>query len=595
MNQPKTGSVDEVAVTNLLLIAETALGPNGFRSVRESLDHICQYIHDALGCMEVRVRVLDESRNLVLGGRGGQLEGRMDEVQPLGNETFSTSVRGQRNPSVEVFTNGRPQFLQLSDFDPNSEAYGHLSDFGAKATYFAPVLREGSVVGVLTCYWDEARELGDDEAVLIGLMCRLASVSLATALIADDSAKLHEGLERVHQQLQVDNATLRDIHLAQSRMIQLLADGSTLAVEQTVRIVSSALRRSVLACGGDGTTYAIEATPEHLETLESAARTHCCESKRKQARDDAQFTVIPIERPGSSGQLGALIVTPAIDDKEEFNVVIARQAALVIGSHIQEHAADTTLSNHALPTALLAIAHGLYSEPQLKEVGALLLSVTADTELSVAVIPTATPEAAFRLSRKRSVLTGAGWPVLTAVADGRSVLVLLRGGPVEARCAKVMLSLSHEAECVGFSSTVSGLGELERGRKQALTACAVASSAHSAAYFDDLGLFVDVTGGMPVEQMRAFSDKVLSPIREYDERRGTDLLQTLKVYVEKNGQIPEAANTLSVHVNTMHQRVGRIEEIAGMNLRSYRDIARLSLAIDMLPTVTQVLDTDDTH
>ena len=67
-----------------------------------------------------------------------------------------------------------------------------------------------------------------------------------------------------------------------------------------------------------------------------------------------------------------LILAPRIEEDEEFNQVVARQAALVIGTHIQAREADTAIFTLALPAALLSISRGLYSSSQLKEVSALL-------------------------------------------------------------------------------------------------------------------------------------------------------------------------------------------------------------------------------
>lgn len=582
------------AVDDLLLIAETALDSDTFRPLGDTLNHICTYVHSTLDCIGAVVRVLDEKNNLVLGGASGvgeQAMAQADEIQPLGDETFSLSLRGRRNPSVEVFTTGRPQYVLLDEYEPGSVAKSRLTELGAKTTYYAPIVREGRVVGVLTCYWGEVRELNDGEADLVTLMCRLASVSMATAMIADNANTLRTRLEDVYHQLQEDNSQLRGIHIAQSRMIQLLADGSALTVEQTARILSSSLKRSVIVCGPDGGELALEASRDHVPFLKEAAKRHCAESLKSGIKlpQDAPYSLLRIEGSGNGKALGVLLLAPKIEDDEEFNQVVARQAALVIGTHIQAKEADSALANQALPATLLATSRGLCNASQLKDAYALL-GVPRGSDLSLALVHTPTPEAAFRLSRKRGAFVAAGWPILTVVADGSDVLVLLRGGPINGTTAAALVSLHPEASCIGLSSTLAGLEELPQGLKQARMALAIAASVDSVAHYDDFGSFVDVTGGMSVDQMRSFVETVLGEIHAYDERRGTELIDTLKVFIEKDGQAPEAAIALSVHVNTLHKRLHRIEELSGLNLRSFRDVARVTLALDMLPTVTGLLD-----
>ena len=101
----------------------------------------------------------------------------------------------------------------------------------------------------------------------------------------------------------------------------------------------------------------------------------------------------------------------------------------------------------------------------------------------------------------------------------------------------------------------------------------IASSTGAVAYYDDFGSFVEITGSMSVEQMTAFVKSVLGDLRSYDERRNSDLVDTLRAFVEHDGQALEVAATLSIHVNTLHKRLHRIEELSGINLRSFRDVS----------------------
>ncbi|HEY9477625.1 MAG TPA: helix-turn-helix domain-containing protein [Microbacteriaceae bacterium] len=587
----EVSEVDGPTIDSLLLIAETALDSDTFRPLGDTLDHICNYIRATLGCADVRIRILDQQSKLVQGGQAGSALAVLDDIQGLGDETLSFSIRGRRNPSVEVFTTGRPRFVLVSEFEAESAAYQRLSSGGMKSTYYSPIFRNGAVVGVLSCYWTEEHALSGADEALVTLMCRLASVSLATATIADNGNRLRLGLEDVYQRLQEDNSQLRNIHLAQSRMIQLLADGSAMTVEQTARTLSSALKRSVIVCGPDGAELALEATKDHVPFLRDAAKRHCAESikNKKTIPADAPYTVVRIGGSGNGSTLGVLILAPRIEDDEEFNQVVARQAALVIGTHIQAREADAAIFTLALPAALLSISRGLYSASQLKEVSALL-GLNRESPTSVALVHTATPEAAFRLSRKRAAFSAAGWPVLTAVADGNDVLVLLRGGPIDNKCAAAITTLHPEAEYVGFSSALTGLDEVGRGLKEAHMSVSIAASTGAVAYYDDFGSFVEITGSMSVEQMTAFVRSVLGDLRSYDERRNSGLVDTLRAYVENDGQALEVAATLSIHVNTLHKRLHRIEELSGINLRSFRDVSRVTLALDLMPTIEGVID-----
>ncbi|MFG2176230.1 PucR family transcriptional regulator [Streptomyces niveus] len=53
------------------------------------------------------------------------------------------------------------------------------------------------------------------------------------------------------------------------------------------------------------------------------------------------------------------------------------------------------------------------------------------------------------------------------------------------------------------------------------------------------------------------------------------LLQTLETFLARDGSWARAAEELHLHVNTVHYRIGRIEQITG------RDLSRLDDRLDL--------------
>ncbi|MFE3194072.1 PucR family transcriptional regulator [Nocardia sp. NPDC059240] len=77
----------------------------------------------------------------------------------------------------------------------------------------------------------------------------------------------------------------------------------------------------------------------------------------------------------------------------------------------------------------------------------------------------------------------------------------------------------------------------------------------------------------------AVSEAMLQPLVDYDERQGTDLITSLRVYLEAHGQWEAAANTLGVHRHTLRSRVAKIESVLGCRLDQALVRAELLLAI----------------
>jgi hypothetical protein len=571
-------------VQGLLHVAESALDVSGFRSLTATLEQICLYVKEYLDCYEVSIRVLRGTR-LVPAGQAGP-HPHTEELE-LGDATLSNKVRGRLDPSVEVFTTGKSIFLDIEEYDRESLTYKLLSAAGVRSVYYSPVMHDAAVVGVMTCSWPAPREELRDYQELVSLTCRLSAIGMATALQAEKGEELRRALEDVRERLQADNSQLQNVYVAQSRMIQLVTDGSATTPAQVAQIVSSVLDRSVLVVDCDGNDLAVHAEPRLVPVLRDAAVAEG-RGKRPDAGPDEEtaFTSIPIGGGSSDPCLGHVLIAPALEEGNRFDHVIARQAALVIGGHLQATRADSALSTLALPAMFLGLAHGYLNRPQTKEF-ASLLGISEDSAMGVAVIHTATPEAAVRMGRRPAAFGTHGWRVLCVVADGQDLLLLLRGASVEAKSAMAVFTASPDAEQLAVSSTIYGPGQVSRGVREARLALTLATDSTPVAFYTDFGSFVEVTGSMSIEQMQAFVSSVLGPLTEYDSRRDSDMIRTLRAFVNSDGHVTVTADALNVHANTLHKRLERIGELTGLDLRSFRDVAKVTLALDLLPTVEE--------
>lgn len=73
--------------------------------------------------------------------------------------------------------------------------------------------------------------------------------------------------------------------------------------------------------------------------------------------------------------------------------------------------------------------------------------------------------------------------------------------------------------------------------------------------------------------------KLLGPVIDYDERRGTDLVGTLSAYFAAGGSPRHAAGALHVHVNTVSQRLERITALLGESWQQPDHALELQIAL----------------
>lgn len=75
------------------------------------------------------------------------------------------------------------------------------------------------------------------------------------------------------------------------------------------------------------------------------------------------------------------------------------------------------------------------------------------------------------------------------------------------------------------------------------------------------------------------ADILVAPVVEYDTQNGTELLPSIRAYLEANGQWEAAASALGIHRHTLRGRIARAEEVLGVDLSIARVRAELLLAI----------------
>ncbi|MGR4064704.1 MAG: PucR family transcriptional regulator [Vulcanimicrobiaceae bacterium] len=99
------------------------------------------------------------------------------------------------------------------------------------------------------------------------------------------------------------------------------------------------------------------------------------------------------------------------------------------------------------------------------------------------------------------------------------------------------------------------------------------------AAFEDLGAYPLLYSGASRDALRAFSRRVLAPLRAYDEKHQTELERTLALYFDVGQNVKTAAERLHVHRHTVFYRLRQIGEICSCSLENPGDQLTLRLAI----------------
>ncbi|MBC3842154.1 hypothetical protein GXW82_23935 [Streptacidiphilus sp. 4-A2] len=111
-------------------------------------------------------------------------------------------------------------------------------------------------------------------------------------------------------------------------------------------------------------------------------------------------------------------------------------------------------------------------------------------------------------------------------------------------------------------------------------ALASAAPYTDAARLDSLAALL---AGIPAQVTAAFHERVLGALAAHDRENSVSLVATLAAFLEHDGSWSRTAKALHVHVNTVHYRARRIEQLTGRNLVRLSDQADLRAALLCAP------------
>ncbi|MFF3325595.1 PucR family transcriptional regulator [Streptomyces sp. NPDC002889] len=137
---------------------------------------------------------------------------------------------------------------------------------------------------------------------------------------------------------------------------------------------------------------------------------------------------------------------------------------------------------------------------------------------------------------------------------------------------------------LGVSAAVHSADGLRGALEEARHARRVAAARPGrvcAAGHHELASHVLLLPFVPDDVRRAFTARLLDPLRDYDRRHRAELIPTLEAFLDCDGSWTRCAARLHLHVNTLRYRVGRIEQLTGRDLSRLEDKLDFFLALRM--------------
>ncbi|WP_320669365.1 helix-turn-helix domain-containing protein [Patulibacter defluvii] len=182
----------------------------------------------------------------------------------------------------------------------------------------------------------------------------------------------------------------------------------------------------------------------------------------------------------------------------------------------------------------------------------------------------------------------AGMPYAITQRDG-VVLVLLAPGraddPVGALAATI--EEGGEVAVLGGGRAGRGAERLRRSLREALAALALARVrpvGERVVRHLDVGSHLLLLDLVEPDVLQAFRDTVLGPVERWDAEHDSELVATLRAFLENGGRWRATAALLHVHHNTLRHRLARVEQLTGRELDATADRVDLHLALAVEPS-----------
>ena len=139
------------------------------------------------------------------------------------------------------------------------------------------------------------------------------------------------------------------------------------------------------------------------------------------------------------------------------------------------------------------------------------------------------------------------------------------------------VSIGLSNVCRGAATFAAGFEEA----RHALLGTTVLQGAPGVMSYEELGPYKYLLR-MPFDGgVRDANRDAVARIAEYDRQRSTALLRTLEEFLRRRGSISATAEALYVHPNTLRQRLRRIGELSGLDLRK-DDWLMVEIAVKMV-------------
>ncbi|MFC9998777.1 helix-turn-helix domain-containing protein [Nocardia sp. NPDC127526] len=447
-------------------------------------------------------------------------------------------------------------------FQHTPEIDAAVKDEGLVAILGVPMRLGDQVIGVLFASHRSVRPYGPEEIALLGSLAAHATIALDSARLLTETRSALAELSAANAAMRAHYITVERAAQAHDRMTNLVVRGG--GVNEVAAVAADIL---------GGPLVVLDAEGRRLAAIDPPGV-----SARDQLDDDHLLGEIMAKagKLGRTARLRDLWAAPAGAGSEPLCTMVLQQSEELSGSD------QRILERATLVTALLLLFRRSIAEAEGRVRGELLDDLLNGrvpdrealhsratllgidlTQPHVLVVVDHGPQRRPAAWTTDHALSRHG----LAATRGEHTVVLLPGSDPTAAARQLARELTS---ALGFSATIAGSGPVDlptgaasayQEARRCIQALIALGKEGATASADSLG-FVGLLLSRGAD-VGTFLDSTLGPVLDYEDRRGTPLIQTLETYFASGCNLTASAKRLHIHVNTVTQRLERITALLG--------------------------------
>jgi hypothetical protein len=556
----------------------TALG-----ELDEVLRSIVRHAHDLIGT---------DFTYLSLVGADGRLSARASEGT-ISASFLAASIPTDVGLGGKVLASRSPQWVRnyatttRIDHDPN---FDRLAETEALVALLGvPLVIRGEAVGALFAADRAERSFQADEIALLSAFADHAAVAL-------DNARLYEARRTALQELRVAYRQIEE-HMAVMERAQAIHEALTGVVLEggtpgdVTQLLADQLGGSVTLLDRAGAALvrrdsASSPCPPEVD-LADVARFACHSGRHATSVDSAGVAHSVASIQAGDSYLGALAWSRAAVAPDEMDLRTLERATHILGLLILKERAVAEASERLsgeLLTELMVGGPGV-SPAQRARTQARNIDADRLNLVLVADSPTLSSTDLARhlhdIARDRAGLAGEHL--------GRATMILH-----SADDDRTVEEVHHRLRrTLGGPVIVVGERAVGHDWSRAFSLASRCGAVMRAIGHTDLGattgryaLYAMIFDTERVRELDRFITDAIGPLLTHDQRRGTNLVDTLGAYYLHRTNVAATARALHVHVNTLLKRLDRASTVLGLDWRRDNDLElRLGLRLHQLRSV----------